>query len=63
MADDVGLDTSIPRTDWQEPHERDSDQPASKQRRRKAKEPPDKPGQPSTPPPADGVGTKIDVVG
>ncbi len=59
MPDEMGLDTSITPIGWQEPHEKDSEQPAPKHRRRKGQEPPDKP----SPPPADGVGTKIDVTG
>ncbi len=62
MPEETGLDTSIPLIGWQDSG-RESEVPTPKQRGRKRKEPSDKPSSP--PPrgePAEGVGTKIDVV-
>lgn len=63
MPDETGLDTSIPATGWQDAS-RDVDQRAPKRRRQKREEHPgaEPSRQPPRPRPADGVGTKIDVV-
>ena len=62
MPDDLGLDTSIPPTGWQEPEGQDTQRSSAKQRRRKAPAAQEEPKHSPRPEPADGVGTKIDVV-
>ena len=65
MPEETGLDTSlpIPATGWQDSG-RNGDPRPPKRRRKKPPEPaettPDR--QPQRPQPADGVGTKLDVV-
>ncbi len=61
MPEETGLDTSIPQTGWQNTG-RDSDAPTQKRRGQKPRETPHKPEGSPRPRPADGVGTRIDVI-
>ena len=64
MPDETGLDTSIPATGWQDAN-RDADRRTPRRRRpKKPSEPPAASAeqQPPRPQPADGVGTKLDVI-
>jgi hypothetical protein len=61
MPDETGLDTSITPVGWQDSG-RGADRPTTKRRKKKAPDQADAPNATPRPQPAEGVGTRIDVV-